>query len=106
MHSFSNSARIHAVEELATTSARLAQYLNLDPSVSLRSPNGNIQPIILVDTSLGTEALITQAIARRSELYARAAEIAEARTHVRQERLRPFLPTIWGGFSAGQFGGE
>lgn len=102
---FLESERLLAIEQLMAASAQLSQLLNLDPSTTLRSPKGNIQPIILVDSSLGVDALMAQALTRRPELVARSSDIVEGQIHVRQERRRPLLPTVAVGFSAGQFGG-
>ena len=38
-------------------------------------------------------------------MSARAAEVAQAQTRVRQERVRPWLPTVSVGYSRGAFGG-
>ena len=58
-----------------------------------------------MDANLPLDALIQQALARRPEIGAGNAQVAlfEARLH--QERLRPLIPTLAVGFSAGDFGG-
>ena len=91
--------------DVATASANLAGLLSLDPSVFLRTPGGAIQPVKLIDESEKLETLVQRALLNRPEMRARLQEIAEARTRVRQERIRPFLPTLSVGFSAGTFGG-
>jgi outer membrane protein TolC len=52
-----------------------------------------------------TEELLAVAVRTRPELVTWAATIQEARTRVRQEEVRPLLPTLSAGFSAGGFGG-
>jgi outer membrane protein TolC len=86
-------------------SARLSRLLNLDPSVQLRSPDGPVEPIRLIPEDADTEHLLAEAVQRRPELLAASAAIQEAQTRVRQEQLRPLLPTLSVGYSAGGFGG-
>jgi outer membrane protein TolC len=49
--------------------------------------------------------LIEQALAQRPDVAARGADVALYEVRVRQERIRPFVPTLAAGFSAGDFGG-
>ncbi len=105
-----NAALVHQhteqVEgERSAASARLAGLLSLDPSVGLRTPGGAIRPVPLVDENQSLETLIQQGLMNRPEVQARLDDLAEAQTRVRQERIRPFLPTLSVGFSAGGFGG-
>lgn len=95
-----------AEEEVAVASARLCRLLNLDPSTQLRTPGGSIQPIRLVPEDTDPEALVAEALRARPELFARSAAISEAQTRTRQERVRPFLPLVSVGYSAGGFGGN
>ena len=90
---------------MAIAVARLAQRLNLDPSIRLQPAGGPVVPLHLVAIDTPSEELIQVALRQRPELGARGAEIGEAQAHVRQEIGRPFLPTLWLGFSAGAFGG-
>lgn len=93
-----------AEEDAAVASARLAELLSLDPSTRLHPPPGQIRPVRLVDEEADLQALIAQALRSRPEITARTAAVAEAQTRVRQERTRPFLPTLSVGFSGGGFG--
>lgn len=95
-----------AEEEVAVASARLCQLLSLDPSVRLRTPGGGVEPIRLVAEDADLEGLIAGALAARPEVAARAAAVAEAQTRGRQERVRPWLPTVSVGYSYGGFGGN
>jgi outer membrane protein TolC len=92
-------------EDLAVASARLSGLLSLDPSVGLRSPGGSVMPFRLLPEETETEALVAEALRSRPEVFARSAAIAEAQTRVRQEKVRPFLPTVIAGYSYGGFGG-
>lgn len=94
-----------AQEDVAVASAQLAQRLTLDPSARLQPIFGPLQPITLIDPDTPAEDLIRSAVVRRPDLAARDALAMQAQYLVREEKARPFLPTIWVGFSAGSFGG-
>ncbi len=91
--------------EEAAASARLAELLSLDPATRLHPPPGAVRPVRLVDEEAELPALIDSALRNRPEIPAGLAAVAEAGTRVRQERVRPWLPTLSIGFSAGAFGG-
>src|SRR5206468_10845363 len=90
---------------VAAASARLCRLLNLDPAVRLRSPGGPVDPFRLLPEDADVESLLATATRSRPELLARTAAIQEARTRVRQEQVRPLVPTVSVGYSAGLFGG-
>jgi outer membrane protein TolC len=94
-----------AEERLAVAAAELARVLDLDPSVRLRTPAKDIALVELVDQRLSVEQLLSIAVSSRPELAALQADIARAQIQLRQERFRPFLPTISVAYSAGGFGG-
>ena len=94
-----------AEERVAVASALLAERLNLDPSAQLRPVAGPLEPLELINPEAPVDALIRSAIARRPDLAAREALVAQADYRVKQEKARPLLPTIWLGFSGGAFGG-
>jgi outer membrane protein TolC len=94
-----------AQEEVAVAAADLARLLDLDPAVRLRGPGGTIPLIQLVDPCDRLENLIQIALGNRPEIGARTAEVAVNETHLRQERIRPLVPLLSVGFSAGGFGG-
>ncbi len=96
---------LKAEEEVAVTVARLANRLNLDPSVRLEAMGGPLVPIDLVDLDTPQPELIRVAMAERPDIAARTAAIREAEAHRTQEISRPLLPTLWLGFSGGVFGG-
>ncbi len=95
-----------AEERLAVAAADLARLLHLDPSVRLRIPAKTIALVELVDERQTLEQLLPLALSARPELAALQAELAHAQTRLRQETLRPFLPTLAIGYSAGAFGGS
>ena len=92
-------------EEVAVASARLAQLLNLDPSTRLQSKPGPGQVLVLADPHPPLETLLQTALDNRPEMKAQAAAIAAAEARYRQECFRPFLPTLFVGYSYGNFGG-
>ncbi|MBX9681244.1 MAG: TolC family protein [Gemmataceae bacterium] len=91
--------------DLLAAAADLARLLDLDPSSPLRPADFDPPLLEWYDPSAPLEALIPVAVQQRPELSARGAEIAFGQTRVRQERLRPWLPTLSIGYSAGAFGG-
>jgi outer membrane protein TolC len=94
-----------AEERVAVASARLAERLNLDPSAELRPLAGPLEPLELINPEIPPDELIRSAVARRPDLAAREALVAQAEYRIRQEQARPLLPTVWLGFSGGAFGG-
>jgi outer membrane protein TolC len=95
-----------AIAERAVASAELCRLLNLDPSLRLVTVQARPLPVLtLVDQSYSVEQLIGVAMGMRPDLVARTAEVEEMQIHYRQERMRPLLPTLMVGFSAGTFGG-
>jgi outer membrane protein TolC len=94
-----------AEEDIALGTIELSRLLNLDPSVRLRPEPGTPPLIQLVDDKLPLEALVQMALAGRPEIVARSFDVAFNETRLQQERVRPLLPTISIGVSAGDFGG-
>jgi outer membrane protein TolC len=83
----------------------LSRLLSMDPSVRLRPEPGAPPALQWVDTQIPLETLIQQALVQRPEIAARGADVAAGETRLRQERIRPLVPTLSVGFSAGDFGG-
>ena len=94
-----------AEEAVAVTAARLANRLNLDPSVRLRPEGGALVPIDLIALDTPNFDLIQYALRQRPDLAARSAAVARAEVHYHEELARPWLPTVWLGYSGGVFGG-
>jgi outer membrane protein TolC len=91
--------------ELLMASSRLAQLLNLDPTVRLQPAEGWVVPTPLVPEPITLQELIAMAALRRPELGAQREAIAVAMLNLRGARILPFSPTTMVGFSAGTFGG-
>lgn len=94
-----------AEEEAAVSSAELAQLLRLDQSVQLETPVAPLELIVLVPPDADVNYLVDIAQARRPEVKAVGATIGAAEARVKQEIVRPWLPTLSVGFSGGGFGG-
>lgn len=91
--------------EVAAAAAELSRLLDLDPAVRLHPPAGPLPILQLVNPAEPLDALLRTALVQRPELAAAAAAVLAASTRLRQEQVRPFVPTIGVGFSAGTFGG-
>jgi outer membrane protein TolC len=98
-------ALLGAEEDAALWAGELARLLSADPAIRLRSEKGTPPLVHLVDTSIPLESLLQQGLAQHPEIAARDADVALYETRLRQERSRPFLPTLAIGLSAGDFGG-
>ena len=94
-----------ADEQVGVAAARLARLLDLDPSVRLQTVQGPVRAFDIVDPSRDLAALIGIALSYRPEMAARNSAIALTEARWKEERWRPWLPTISAGYSAGEFGG-
>jgi outer membrane protein TolC len=94
-----------AQEDVAVAAADLSRLLNLDPSVRLQTGDVPIQVVQFVDPNEPLPRLLEIAARYRPELLAAAANIRANQVRVRQETVRPLIPLLWAGFSAGDFGG-
>ncbi|HMF15483.1 MAG TPA: TolC family protein, partial [Gemmataceae bacterium] len=92
-------------EEAASAATELARLLDLDPTVRLHGSGESLPLIQLMSPDENLERLVSIAIANHPDIAARTADVAAAQTRWRQERVRPFVPYLAVGFSAGQFGG-
>jgi outer membrane protein TolC len=91
--------------ETLAASARLAQLLNLDPSLRLKPIDGWVVPAPIVPDPIPLSELLAIALLQRPELAARRSEIRTALYELSLSRLLPFSPNVIAGFSAGGFGG-
>ena len=91
--------------ELLTSSARLCQLLNLDPSIRLHPTDAYVVPHPLVPDPIAVGELIALGLLRRPELGAQRASIIQGLLLLDGAKALPFSPTIYIGFSAGGFGG-
>ena len=91
--------------ELLTSSARLCQLLNLDPSIRLHPTDAYVVPHPLVPDPIAVGELIALGLLRRPELAAQRASVIQGLLRLDEAKALPFSPTILIGFSAGGFGG-
>ncbi len=86
-------------------SARLAQLLNLDPSVRLHPTDPWAVPLGIIPESMTLPQLLTIGLTQRPEMAERQAAVRFALRNLQMYRWLPFSPTTRVGFSAGTFGG-
>ncbi len=91
--------------DIIATSARLAQLLNLDPSVRLHPTDPWAVPLGIVSDSIMLPQLIAIGMMQRPELASQRAAVRYALLNLRNYRMLPFSPNTLIGFSAGTFGG-
>jgi outer membrane protein TolC len=95
-----------AEEAIGVAAAELARLLNWDPALPLRAADAAPLLLEIVSPDLSLPQLLEQAMANHPEIVARSADVAYQEIRLRQERMRPFLPVVAVGFSAGEFGGS
>jgi outer membrane protein TolC len=91
--------------EMIMSSSRLAQLLNLEPTVRLQPTEAWVVPMPIVPEPITLQELIAMAAMRRPELAAQREMIQIAMLNLRGAKILPFSPTMLVGFSAGTFGG-
>ena len=109
-----------AEAEVVATAARLAERLNLDPSVNLRPLPAAMVPIDLIDPNADTAGLVQYAVGRRPDIAATVAEIGRAEAKLKEEiapapaarlarvqrrrlrRRQQSRPPAWASFAAGR----
>jgi outer membrane protein TolC len=94
-----------AEEDAAVAAAELARLLDLDPSARLRPAVASLAPLDLVPPEEPLRRLVETAVANRPEVAAGTANIRAAEARLQEERVRPFVPLLSAGYSAGGFGG-
>ena len=91
--------------DILINSARLAEVLNIDPSIRLHPTDAWVVPQPIVPDPMPVCELIALALLRRPELGARRAVIQQAMFALDGAKVLPFSPTALVGFSAGGLGG-
>lgn len=91
--------------QVMIASARLAQLLNLDPSVRLHATDGWVVPSPVVPNPIPLSELIAMAMLQRPELGAQRSAVRETFLSLQSQRVLPFSPQAMIGLSAGGFGG-
>ena len=84
--------------ELLTSSARLCQLLNLDPSIRLHPTDAYVVPHPLVPDPIAVGELIALGLLRRPELAAQRASVIQGLLLLDEAKALPFSPTIYLGY--------
>jgi outer membrane protein TolC len=92
-------------ERVRVASTELVRLLRLDAAVTLFPLENQPVPVVLVPEDAPLTELIAQGIANRPEIEANRALVEATLQRLRQERWRPWLPSLQVGVSAGGFGG-
>lgn len=96
---------MQAESDMLTSSARLSQILNLDPSTRLKPIDGWVVPAPIVPDPIPLAELIAIALLQRPELAARRSEVRTTLYELSLAKVLPFAPNVIMGYSAGGFGG-
>jgi len=85
---------VSARQNWRRASANLTQVLRLDPRAVVEPLEPDHMQITMIDPARTLDDLIPIALTNRPELAAHQAEVQAALVRIRQEKLRPFFPTI------------
>ncbi len=100
---------IDAERVTVVRSAKLARLLRLPPQVQLAPAEEFVLPIDYVDGisdgAMDVDAMVAMALGSRPEVAQYAAMREAAGWRVQEERMRPWIPSVQVGTSAGGFGG-
>jgi outer membrane protein TolC len=91
--------------EIGTASARLCRLLHLDPSLRLHPVDDQVLPKSIVPEPIPLPELLAIALLNRPELKERRTAVVQALEGLHQAHWLPFSPTVYIGYSAGDFGG-
>jgi outer membrane protein TolC len=96
---------VEAEAKVKMASARLAELLNIDPSIRLHPAEERLVPLSIVPDPVPLPELLAIAMMQRPELGERRAVIRQAFLELSNAKLLPFSPNLITGLSAGTFGG-
>lgn len=91
--------------QVLVASARLAQLLNLDPSIRLHAIDGWVVPAPVVPEPITLPELISMAMLNRPELASQRSAVRETLISLDAARMLPFSPQVMIGLSGGAFAG-
>ena len=103
-----------AYERWQTASAELHRLLRLDPSARAEPQEAPHLSVVMVDVNRRIDDLIPIALSNRPELASQQALVQATLARLRQEKIRPLVPSVLirgaatnpgGALSAGTFGG-
>ena len=91
---FLEQQSVSARENWRVASADLTQILRLDPRAVCEPLERDHLQITLIDASRPLDELIPMGLRNRPELAANQAEVKAATVRIRQEKMRPLLPSV------------
>jgi outer membrane protein TolC len=91
--------------DIGTASASLCRLLHFDTALRLHPVDERVVPESIVPDPIPLPELLTIALLNRPELKERRTAIVQALEVLDQAHWLPFSPTIYIGYSAGDFGG-
>jgi len=91
---FLEQQAVSARENWRVSSADLTQVLRLDPRAVCEPLEHDHLQITLIDASRPLDDLIALGLGNRPELAANQAEVKAAMVRIRQEKMRPMLPSV------------
>ncbi|MBV9121746.1 MAG: TolC family protein, partial [Planctomycetes bacterium] len=97
--------RVGLEAQAAQVSARLAQFLLLEPTVDLRPAEPTLVPISLVPPEAPLQEMVATGLMNRPELAADRALVSAALARWRQSQVGPLFPRLEVSYAAGDFGG-
>lgn len=97
--------QVEAEEKVKVASARLAELLNIDPTVRLHPLEERLVPAAVVPDPIPLAELVAIALLRRPELADKQAAIRQSFLELHSAKVLPFSPNLIVGFSAGTMGG-
>ena len=92
-------------EDFEVARVELARFLAIDPTMRLHPADATPPLLNWIDPAITLECLLATALADNPEIAARSVDVAREEVRLRQEQVRPWLPRIVVGYSAGEFGG-
>lgn len=96
---------LDADAKVMVASARLAELLNIDPTIRLHPVEERLVPLCVVPDPIPLSELLAIAMMQRPELGERRAAIRQAFLELSNAKLLPFSPNVIVGLSDGAFGG-
>ena len=94
-----------ADRQIVVRRASLARLLRLGPDVKLTPVEDHLAPVEMIAENTSVEELVATGLVARPEMAQHQSLVAATLTRLRQECVRPWLPYIQLGASAGSFGG-
>ncbi|HUR55931.1 MAG TPA: TolC family protein [Gemmataceae bacterium] len=87
-------ATVVARERWRTASADLARLLRLDPAAVVEPVEPPFLPVTLIDATFGVDGLIPIALTTRPELAGGQAVVQATLARLKQEKIRPLVPSL------------